>query len=55
MNFGDVGFDDELDLIGSLFLLTAALRAANGELFSLLDEGGVNGNGAMLKLLIFLL
>lgn len=55
MNFGDAGFDSVLDLIGSLFLLTAALRAANGELCSLLDDGGVNGNGAMLSLMACLL
>lgn len=54
MNFGDAGFDDVLDLIGSRFLLTAALRAASGELSSL-EEGGVNGMGAILRLMFYVL
>jgi hypothetical protein len=48
VNFGDAGFEDVLDLLGSFFLFTPALRAANGEDASLPDEGGVNGVGAMI-------
>lgn len=47
MNFGDADFNEVLDLLGGLFLVTPT-RAAKGDDASLPDEGGVNGVGAMM-------